>query len=176
RSYLRTMLQASGDDIEGAFRRVNLELARDVRRGMYVTAMYVLVDPSASRAKVLCAGHKIPILRYVAEDKKLSLLQPEGIALGFDKGPVFDRSLAAEEIDFNLGDRLVLANTGPVLVQNEDGEELGEKAFYKIVARYAAKDSMTVLKGVRKELEAFAGEEPFPADISVVTLAREDSV
>jgi serine phosphatase RsbU (regulator of sigma subunit) len=172
RSYLRVEL-ARGGDVAEAFYRVNAEVVRDVRRGMYVTALYVLVDPKDGIATVACAGHKMPLIRYAAADKKIRLVQGEGIALGFDKGPVFKRTLQVVKIPIDPGDRIVIANTGPAAVVNDQGKELGEKDFYRYVLQHAGLPSNAMLEAVEKDLSAYADGEPFPADISIISLRRK---
>lgn len=171
RAYLRAAL-ADAEDVEQALRTINHELARDLKRGMFVTCLYALIDPAQHTAKVLCAGHKLALVRYTAEDQKVRLVHPEGIALGFDAGPVFDRSIQATDIPLAPGDRLFLSNTGPVKVVNAEGAELGEKNFFRSVMRHAGADSENALDGVAADLENFAGEEEFPADITFVTIRR----
>lgn len=171
RAYLRAELARPADSVE-ILRRVNRELARDVRRGMYVTALVVTLDPRTHRASVACAGHKVPLLRYVAAERKLRLVHPEGIALAFDKGPVFDRTLTVAEIELEPGDRLVLANEGALKVQDPDGNELGEKDFYRAILRQAPGGTKQLLVGLRGALEAHAGGTDFPSDISIVSVAR----
>ena len=172
RSYLRVEL-ALGEDVAATLSRVNREIARDVRRGMYVTAMYVVFDPGEGVATVACAGHKLPLVRFAASDGKVRLVQPEGIALGFDKGPVFDRTLQVQKIPIEPGDRIFLANTGPVRVQNPAGEELGEKAFYRLVLQHAPASTAAMLASLQKALEAYAAGAPFPADLSIVSVSRQ---
>jgi serine phosphatase RsbU (regulator of sigma subunit) len=161
-------------DVAAALSRVNVELARDVRRGMYVTALCAIVDPRAGKATIACAGHKLPLVRYGAADRKIRLVHPEGIALGFDKGAVFERTLALQEIAIEPGDRLLLATTGTVKVQNAAGDELGEKAFYRHVLQHAGAPTTEDLLGrVESALGTHAGGIPFPNDISIVALARK---
>jgi len=172
RSYLRAEL-AQGGDLAQALSRANREIARDVRRGMYVTAMYVVLDPAQAIATVACAGHKLPLVRISASDGKVRLAQPEGIALGFDKGPVFDRALAVQQMPIEPGDRFLIATTGPVRVKNPKGEELGEKAFYRLVLQHARSDTATMLASLKRALEAYAAGEPFPSDLSIVSVSRK---
>jgi serine phosphatase RsbU (regulator of sigma subunit) len=172
RSYLRAELVA-GAPVEESLSKVNRQLARDVRRGMYVTAMYVLLDPQRSEATVACAGHKTPILRFTAEDKKVRLVQPEGIALGFDKGPVFDNTLKAATVELAPGDRLVLFNGGPLQVVNGEGVELGEKPFYRSVLQLSPLPTADMLARLKRALETYADGEPFPNDIALSTLSRK---
>ncbi len=172
RAYLASEL-GRGDGLTEAFSRVNRRLVQDVRRGMFVTALYVLIDSRRHRASVACAGHKVPLLRYCAADKKMRLCHPEGIALGFDKGPVFDRRLQVEEIELAPGDRLILANSAPLRIQNEQEQELGEKAFYSRVWKRSALDTQKFLKALKSDLKQYAGDMGLPQDISLVTIARE---
>jgi len=172
RAYLRAILLRSPDVSEG-LRKVNQYLAQAVRRGMYVTAICVLLDPESGKAEVACAGHKVPLQRFVAKDRKLRTMQPEGIALGFDKGAIFDRALTTAELTIEEGDLLLLSNTGPLLIRNEDGDELGEKAFYRLVMQRATLPAEKFLDSLEDAFDEFADEEEFPADISIITLRRE---
>ncbi len=172
RAFLRRVL-GEGQDVLESLRIVNRELVRDVRRGMFVTALYALVDPRTAEVQVICAGHKVPLLRYTAADKNLRLIQPDGIALGFDKGPVFDRRLECAEFRLEPGDRLLLANSGPVLIQNAAGRELGEKAFYSCMLRAVSLPTPKFLRSIRQELSDFAGEDGSSANVSLLTVLRE---
>jgi phosphoserine phosphatase RsbU/P len=171
RAYLRGELERVGE-VADAFHRVNRWLVGDVRRGMFVSALYALLDPAQGRVTVACAGHKIPLLRVCAADGQLRVVQPEGIAFGFDKGPVFERRLQVVEVPIDPGDRLVLANSAPVRIQGEQGEELGEKAFYARVRKHSVPDTTQFLRALRRDLEHQAGEAGFQEDISLVTLFR----
>lgn len=172
RSYLRLEL-SRGADVAAALQRVNRELSRDVRRGMFVTALYALIDPAEGRATVACAGHKLPLVRFAAAEKSIRLVQPEGIALGFDKGPVFDRTLQVVHVALEPGDRLLLANTGPVRVVDAGGAEIGEKPFYKLVLKHASLRTEALMAKLESDLRNHAGETPFPGDITILSIARE---
>jgi len=162
---VRARLRPVGD-------KLGKRLVDDVRRGMFVTAVYALLDPVQGRVTVACAGHKIPLLRVTAADGQLRVVQPEGIAFGFDKGPVFERRLQVVEVPIEAGDRIVLSNSAPVRIQGEQGEELGEKTFYARVRKHAAPDTTQFLRALRRDLEQYAGEAGFQEDISIVTLSR----
>ena len=171
RSILRSAL-SQGNDVTQTLQSVNRELAQSIRKGMYVTVLYVLVDPVEAIATLACAGHKIPLIRYAAEDGKIRTVQPEGIALAFDKGPIFDRALTTVQVPLEPGDRLVMVNTGAVLVTNEDGKELGEKTLYGQIMKHAGENTEEFLRRMKKILENYAGEAALPRDVSIVTIAR----
>jgi len=171
RAYLRAEL-ARGGDLREALFHVNRELARDVRRGMYVSALYVRLDPQTSRATVACAGHKLPLLHCIAATGKVRLLQPEGIALGFDRGPMFEGRLELVEIAVAPGDRLVIFNSGPAVILNPEGAEYGEKHLYAQVQRHGAQPTAEFLERLQSVMEAYAQETPLPRDVSILTVRR----
>jgi len=172
RAYLASEL-ALGGNLKEAFCRVNRRLEGDVRRGMYVTALCVIVDPATGSGEVVCAGHKVPLLIFTAADKKLRKVHPGGIALGFDKGPVFERSLEVETFELAVGDRFVLSSVGPIQAQDPDGNELGEDAWFKTVARTAGQPTTPFLRGLKKTIEDFTADEPYVKDVTILTIQRE---
>jgi hypothetical protein len=121
---------------------------------------------------VACTGHKIPLIRFTGADKKVRLVHPEGIALGFDKGPVFERALQTLQVPIEAGDRLVLVNSGAVVLANPQGQELGEKALYGHVMRHGAQDSEKFLERLRGAFDAHIDGAALPRDVSIVTIAR----
>lgn len=173
RAYLKSELEQFSD-AEQSLKRVNRAVARDVRRGMFVTALGMVIDSKEHVATVACAGHKLPLVRWDAAAGQVKLIQPGGIALGFDKGPVFDRSLELIRAPLEPGDRLLIAGTGAVQVQNPEGEELGEKALYRAFARHAKKEPKEIMERLLIALENHAGETPFPADVSIIILSRDN--
>ena len=171
RAYLRAELNRGGDIREALF-HVNRELAGDVRRGMYVSALYVLLDPKTNVARVACAGHKLPLAHLVAATGKVQLVQPEGIALGFDKGPIFESRLELAHLKLEPGDRLAIFNSGPAVLQNPAGEEYGEKHIYSQVQRHGARATPEFLDRLRSVLEAYAAGAPLARDISILTARK----
>jgi len=171
RSYLRAELMHH-EDVAVAFARANRALARDLRRGMFVSAMFVLVDPREGVATVACAGHKLPLVRYTGADRKIRVVHPEGIALGLDKGPVFERALKPVKVPLEPGDRLLSATTGAPGAKNADGVELGEKEFFKLVLQHSARSTEAMLDGVLAGIEAHADGTPLPTDLSIVAVSR----
>ena len=172
RAYLRSAFKEGGE-LSETLKKVNRTLAGEVRRGMYVTVLAARLDPGTHELEVASAGHKLPLVHWSAAEKAIRAIQPDGIALGFDKGPVFDRSLSTRRVPMDLGDRVLLAGTGAVRVIDHEGDQIGEKRLYKLFARNAPDGADEALDGLLTALEAYADEEPFPADVSVVVLGRD---
>lgn len=172
RTYLRGALTGL-DDVREAFCVVNRELARDLPRGVVVTALFALLVPDEGRATVACAGHRLPLVRTSAADGRLRVFQPEGVALGLDAGPVFERTLAVQDLEVAPGDRLVLATSGVVVASDAEGRELGERGFYTLVDRGTKASTGQFLKGLRRSFEERAGDRPRTTAVSLVTVRRD---
>ncbi len=171
----RTWLRAEAPRAEGpkaALIAVNRSLAPDMRRGLFVSVLYAVLDPAAGALHVASAGHKVPLLRYAAAGGALRAVHSEGNALGFDPGPVVERTIAQVEVPLSPGDRVLLFTSGAFLVRNPEGAEIGEKGVYSAVKREAAHATDAFLPALLHTLEAHAGGTAFPADIVLATARR----
>ncbi|HUR26970.1 MAG TPA: PP2C family protein-serine/threonine phosphatase, partial [Planctomycetota bacterium] len=171
RAYMRAAL-SRGEDLRQALFHVNRELARDVRRGMYVSALYALLDPKTQLVRIACAGHKLPLVHFSAASGKARLVHPEGIALGFDPGPIFESRLEIAELTLEAGDRLAIFNSGPAVLVDAAGKEFGEKHVYAQVQRHGARATEEFLDRIRSVLEAHTGGQAPARDVSILTARR----
>ncbi|MEZ6003655.1 MAG: SpoIIE family protein phosphatase [Planctomycetota bacterium] len=172
RAYLRTALQSSAS-LADALKWVNRELHRDVERGIFVTALVVVLHPLDHVAEVACAGHKLPLLRFDAAENRLKSLQPAGFALGFDEGSVFEKRLEVIRVPMLPGDRLVLAGQGIASVCRSDGNEWGETGLYRALQANAARSAEAMADAVLNAVDRFAENQLQPNDYSLVVLARD---
>lgn len=167
RAYLRgAVLQ--GASPATACDRTNSSLNRDLARGLYASAMVLRVDPESAAAELVSAGHKAPAVRWDAEAGQLRKLQPNGIALGFDDGPIFRKSLETVELQLHPGDALLLFSPTIFQCASPSGKELGEAGVYSL-AKIAIQEG---LEAMTAKLESFLGGAP-PADL-VFALLRNN--
>ena len=179
RAFLRSALQEQAS-LSEALASANRELHRDIRRGLGVTAVCVDLQPSTGQFKIICAGHRIAPLFWDGEEAKLSRLQPEGIALGFDAGPVFERRLEVREGVLSPGSALILASTGLVEQLDEDGEEWGEEAYQRTINAYLRRGVEGAARGVINTCEKRMGDreldapdDPIP-NATLLIIAKEN--
>ena len=115
RSYVRA--DAPGELSPAAvLKTVNRHLAGDLPAGRHVTALYVVLNTREGKATIASAGH-LPLIVYRHAGGKMAKVNPEGIALGLDHGPVFERALQEGDIPIGLGDRIVLYTDGALNIQ-----------------------------------------------------------
>lgn len=149
--------------------KANRMLAQDIKKGMFVTALYCILDKRTNEMKVASAGHN-PMVVWRAATNQIQLVNPNGIALGFDKGPVFERTVKEEKIVLGRGDRIVLYTDGTVEAMNAANQEFGDDKFFGLVKQLATRDSNQMLNLLVKSLDEHKGNAPQSDDITIVTL------
>jgi serine phosphatase RsbU (regulator of sigma subunit) len=150
-------------------KKVNRILAKDIRRGMFVTAIYAVLDVQRKWLTVASAGHN-PMVLYEAKTGKSRPVNPSGIALGFDKGRTFDENIREENIELKPGDRCVFYTDGVVEAMSDKQEEFGMERFQELVNGTASRSSKDFTNAVVEELEAHRGRGEQSDDITITTL------
>ncbi len=168
RSVLAALASREGDP--GAIlREANALLSGDLRRGMYVTVLLAVLDPQAATLSVANAGHA-PLL--LCRQGKLAPVHSEGIALGFDKGPVFDSTLKVVRLPLHPGDRVVLYTPGVTRVQGADGQALGEERFVGLVRRESVHAPQAFVTRMAALLKKFRGDAALNEGVTLLVLGR----
>jgi serine phosphatase RsbU (regulator of sigma subunit) len=169
RAFLRTAL-AIDKDPKSALVRVNHELERDIKKGMFVTVLMAVLDPDSGAVELYSAGSRLQAMRCVAG--KAEWLHADGLALGLDKGAVFERTLRPQKFELKTGMRVALLNEGAAKLANDEGEAYGEEELLGLVGKHAPKNSTAFVHMTLNELELHAGEQGFGLDVAVVTAKR----
>jgi sigma-B regulation protein RsbU (phosphoserine phosphatase) len=134
--------------------------------------LYAVLNVRLKTLRVASAGHN-PMALVRARTGQVELVNPSGIALGFDKGPIFNRTIKEQTIQLYKGDRAVLYTDGVVEAMDEKHEEYGDERFYKWLQAHVANRSRDLINNLLKELDAHRGRAEQHDDITVVTVRVE---
>ena len=170
RSLLKGLAPGDSSPAE-ILRRVNRNISGDLRSGMYVTLLLVRLDPKTSTLRFSNAGHH-PLLLCRKGAAVAEPVYADGIALGFDKGPVFDRTIKDGECQLGVGDRILLCTRSLFSLKNSAGKEIGEKPIYELFARESAKNSAAFVPLVTHQLDRFTKNVQDVEDHLFLTLKR----
>ncbi len=157
--------------------RVNRVLYHDIKRGMFVTVYYAILQLQKAILTCVSAGHN-PMVLWRKASNTCHLVNPNGLALGIDKGPLFEKTLKEQKIQLFKGDRFALYTDGVIESMNRQNEQFGQNRFYLRVKQLADKSSSEFLSLLVTELEAHQGDAPQHDDITIVTgrtVVEEDS-
>ena len=151
--------------------RVNENLSRDMTRGMFVTLIYFDFTPETGKLSVGRAGHN-PAYLFQAARGSIGQIQPSGIALGMDKGPLFEESLKVGTFSLEVGDFLVLYTDGVVEAMDVAGNEYTTERFVAVLEAVREYDAQTIVETIVADLaEHTTGADPSD-DVTLVILKR----
>jgi len=140
-----------------ALAHTNRVLHRAMPRG--ACALATVLQLQGNEAKLYQAGARTPL--WIAAAGEVQELSAEGLALGLDEGPVFEKGLRPEKVAMSPGVRLVLTN--------EAGQRSQE--FLDLVAEHSPKHTAPFMNLVLGGL-ADAMEGGLREDVVLITAKR----
>jgi serine phosphatase RsbU (regulator of sigma subunit) len=173
RTAMKSMASAENSPAE-LLRRVNRLLAPDLRRGMYVSALLVRIEAGGGRLVMANAGH-VPLLLWRPGAEAADSVHGDGIALGFDKGPIFDRTIKDKELELAVGTRALFCTRGVFAVKDAAGRELGEGGAQRLFASEAHRSGADYVAHTLAAIEAYRSGAETVDDVTFVALRRTGS-
>jgi len=172
RTIVRLMAAQNSRNAADTLRRTNRLIAKQIKRGMFVTAFYAILDADTGLLTFASAGHN-PMVIYRAAQKGYELSQGKGIAIGFNEGPLFDKNIKEFQVQLNPGDAFVLYTDGFPEAMNEQHEEFGDERFYKTIALHGHEGAPSLVKSTLEAVKRHAGQEPQSDDLTMIVVRRE---
>lgn len=150
---------------------VNRQLYPDIREDMFITMIYLTISPQDGRMRLARAGHTRPLV-WRKQTGKVETLNSGGLAVGIDKGNVFER--VTKDLDFHLetGDTLLLYTDGVNEATDPQGEEYGEERLHATLAALAPQGPQAVIDGLITRVDEFCGGRRGHDDITLVVIQK----
>lgn len=114
----------------GLLTRMNRIVAKRSTRGMFVTAVYVVIDPKTGKIQMVNAGHLYPFVVGPLVGQ-IRVAESEGFP---PLGIVEDQVYTSSEFTLAPGERIILMTDGVTDVKNKGGVNLGEAKIREILA------------------------------------------
>lgn len=164
----RTLVRAAVIETESpaaALRRVNDLLLPDTRQGMFVTAVYGVLDLDKGKFTYVNAGHNPPL--WVSHtNSTVRKLTRTGIALGVMGQP----NMTEETIHLDSGDFILLYTDGLSEAFSAEDEMFGEARLIDAVQAAHPKLAEDLLAGVEERLDEFLGTAPLSDDLTMLAV------
>lgn len=163
------LTRAPGELLAGA----NDALAPSLGRGVFVSAVYAVIDAGAGTLALARAGHTPAVLvRDAARpDGGRWLLRGDGLAIGLDRqGDLFRRTLREQTIRLAPGDTLVLYTDGLVEARDAEGREYGYDRLAAFAEAHAHVDAHVLRDLLLAEHRAWSGSDDPDDDTTVVVV------
>ncbi len=151
--------------------RANDIISPDIRRGMFVTVLYGVLDVERRIFTFANAGHNPLIIVKKEGREPYEVIKTQGRPVGFMVGPFFDDRLEEHTFLLEEGDTIV-AYTDGVLDAYGDGEEqFGMDRFLETLTAKRGAPSQEIVNEVLARLADFVGNRPQQDDITILAVA-----
>jgi sigma-B regulation protein RsbU (phosphoserine phosphatase) len=151
--------------VAAAVGRVNLELARENERAMFVTAFAARLDVATGELEYVNAGHN-PTYRVDSGGTVTPVGGAVQPALGVLEGYEYESSV----VSLKPGDLLVMYTDGVIEARNAAGDEFQDERLASYLAGCTAASADAVVRGLVGRVEEFVGDAPQYDDVTVLVL------
>jgi serine phosphatase RsbU (regulator of sigma subunit)/anti-sigma regulatory factor (Ser/Thr protein kinase)/transposase len=154
--------------------RMNSFVTEDMKKGMFVTIFYVVLDSRHRVISYASAGHN-PMVLYRGDSDETYFLNPKGYPVGIDLGDrsLFEKSIGSESIKLKQSDMLVIYTDGITEAMNKDSELFGEERLLKTIKKYGQLPPQEFARKLDEEVASFTGGEPQNDDITLVAVKEK---
>jgi serine phosphatase RsbU (regulator of sigma subunit)/putative methionine-R-sulfoxide reductase with GAF domain len=165
----RTLVHAAvieTDTPADAMKHVNDLLIPDTEQGMFVTAVYAVLDMNSNELTYVNAGHNPPLL--VKSDGSQEYLTRTGVALGAAE----DMKYEHRTISLGQDDSLLFYTDGLTESYDMSGDFYGEERLEVALAENHFSSAGELMDVVEKNLMDFVGDMPAADDLTMLALRR----
>jgi sigma-B regulation protein RsbU (phosphoserine phosphatase) len=148
---------------------INRELLPNIRKGMFVTMFFGILDKRVGHFRFASAGHNPLIWRHGASGE-VELLKTKGFPLGMMPSDSFEKRIEKGRIDLADGDCLIQYSDGINEARNNAGEEYGMARFVDIIRDTRQLAPQELAAALAQKHAAFVGEAPQYDDITLLIM------
>ncbi|OGS33364.1 MAG: hypothetical protein A2293_08815 [Elusimicrobia bacterium RIFOXYB2_FULL_49_7] len=168
RAILHSVAKQVRDPVE-TLCRVNDILQTNIRKGMFVTMLYLIIDLESREIRLASAGHD-PLFYLKGGTPPYRAIRPSGLALGLRNDRLFREKIGSETLVIERGDFLALTTDGLTEAMNQQGELFGEERLFAFFAEHAGSDVETVKTKLVLALSEFTGGAEQSDDMTLVLI------
>jgi serine phosphatase RsbU (regulator of sigma subunit) len=149
--------------------RVNDFITGDIRKGMFVTAFYIILDSRERMISFASAGHN-PMILYRGKTKETFYLNPPGFPVGISLPDVnlFSNTIKSDRIRLHPDDVLIAYTDGITEAMNHQRELYGEERFLASIRSHGHLDIVDFVNNVKEDIVNFSGGFEQNDDITLV--------
>lgn len=158
------------------FKLLNKEISSEMRKDMFITLIYGVLDSVSEEFTFARAGHELPILihnRETLEDCSSELIESNGMALGMVTSDIFDTIIEDKTVPFTKEDCLILYTDGLTETSNDEGVEYSNKRLAEHGRVLGSRCAKEINDAVLQRLRQYAGKQSHADDLTLITVKRK---
>jgi serine phosphatase RsbU (regulator of sigma subunit) len=175
-SMVKKTMAIRGRGVESAsavLQMTNADVFPDLNVGTFVTIAYGVLDTESGQYRFSRAGHTPLLVWNPTRQEPMTVVNPGGMAVGMDAGPIFERTLHEELVELQPGDFLLLYTDGLTEAMNAASEQYGLNRLREALGSSNAQTSEDLKDAVIASIEAFTEGRPLDDDLTLLVVKRE---
>jgi phosphoserine phosphatase RsbU/P len=150
--------------------KANETIARGLDKSSFISALYAALDADRKTLTLANAGH-CPMVLIKNDSQKIVRLK--GLALGLDKGTIFNKTIMKEDIYFEIGDVAVFYTDGVIEAVSASGEQFGYDRLMETAARSRNKGASDIKSDIFAAVNYFTENGgAVTDDLTIVVIKR----
>ena len=140
----------------------------------FVTLVLGILHRPSGALRLVRAGGSPPL--FLTRAGEVEVLEPEGIALGLDPGPLFHKSLSEVRVIFRDGESLLLHSDGLTRACRNDGDDFGLQRLAAALSDCPREYEVEALREeILSRLSCFLGGRQPEDDVTLICLRHHPS-
>jgi anti-anti-sigma factor len=154
--------------------KMNEFVTDDMKKGMFVTMFYVILDSQNRIISYASAGHN-PMILYRYETNETFFLNPKGFPVGISlpDETLFRQSINVEKIKLKKDDMLLIYTDGVTEAMNVSREQYGEERLLDMIKQYGHLHPQAFIQKLETDIKKFTGGNPQNDDITIVAIKEK---
>ncbi|MBI4364376.1 MAG: SpoIIE family protein phosphatase [Candidatus Latescibacteria bacterium] len=154
--------------------RMNSFVTEDMKKGMFVTMFYVVLDSVNRVVTYASAGHN-PMILHRGESDATYFLKPKGIPVGIDApdADLFRKTISVEKLTLCKDDMLVIYTDGITEAMNPSREQFGEGRLLAAIKKFGHLSAQEFSEALDREIHEFTAGALQNDDITLVAIKEK---
>ncbi len=148
--------------------RLNAHLCDNVDKRIFVTMIYGILNVKTGEFDFVRAGHNALAVKRSETGRDPDIYIPPGLGLGLANDVFFSERTVIEKVKLNPGDTLFFYTDGLSEAMNNDLQEFGEEAIFKVLAKHKNGSVSSLEHTIVRQVRSFVGDAPQHDDITMV--------
>jgi sigma-B regulation protein RsbU (phosphoserine phosphatase) len=151
---------------------INAEMHESMRRDMFITMIYAVIDVANESITLARAGHELPLHyhRDTAGQITVDKIQSTGMAIGMVPPEIFDSTIVDTTLHFSTDDAFLLYTDGVTESVNLEGEEFSGERLIDTLQTSGRGSAQAILNTVITSVERFSGEAGQTDDLTLIAV------
>ncbi|HKQ18234.1 MAG TPA: SpoIIE family protein phosphatase [Candidatus Eisenbacteria bacterium] len=157
--------------------KMNTFVTEDMRKGMFVTMFYVVLDSINRAVSYASAGHN-PMILYRGGQDATYFLKPKGIPVGINASDqdLFRKTISVEKLTLRQDDMLVIYTDGITEAMNPSRDQFGEARLLASIKRHGHRSAQEFADALNAEIHEFTAGALQNDDITLVAVKEKTQV